>query len=116
MSTPGPEPTDAEIVGGEYQPYRSHPAGGEVAPTSPAQHDSTAVDRADAPTSELLELEKQERNQSFVLGIVSLGTGIPITAIAATNVEPGLLGVAVAWAGIVGVNVAHRLTNRKRRS
>lgn len=110
MSSSGPEPTDAEIVGGDYQPYRSHPAGGEVAPVSPTRPESS-----EAQTSESLEMEKQTSNQSFVLGIVSLGTGIPITAIAATNVEPGLLGVAIAWAGIVGVNVAHRLSSRRRR-
>jgi len=46
------------------------------------------------------------RNQRLALAIVSLGTGVPITAIAALQVEPGLLGVLVSWAGIVGVNVA----------
>lgn len=59
--------------------------------------------------------EKLAQIHRFVLGIVSLGTGVPITAIAATNVEPGLLGVAVSWAGIVGVNVAHALASRRRR-
>ena len=54
-----------------------------------------------------LELERTSRRQRFVLGIISLGTGIPITAIAGEVVEPGLLGVAVAWAGIVGVNVVN---------
>lgn len=61
------------------------------------------------------ELERTSQQQSFVLGIISLGVGVPITAISATNVEPGLLGVAVAWAGIVGVNLAHRLSGRRRR-
>lgn len=60
------------------------------------------------------ELERTAQHQSFVLGIISLGAGVPITAISATNVEPGLLGVAVAWAGIVGVNVAHRFGSRRR--
>ena len=59
-----------------------------------------------------LELERTSRRQRFVLGIVSLGTGIPITAISAALVEPGLLGVAVAWAGIVGVNVVHARARR----
>jgi hypothetical protein len=54
-----------------------------------------------------LELERSSRRQRFVLGIISLGTGIPITAIAANSVDPSLLGVAVAWAGIVGVNVVN---------
>jgi hypothetical protein len=61
------------------------------------------------------KLEKDAQSQRFVLGIISLGAGIPITAISATNVEPGLLGVAVAWAGIVGVNVANALASRRRR-
>jgi hypothetical protein len=59
-------------------------------------------------------MERSAQTQSFVLGIISLGVGVPITAISALNVEPGLLGVAVAWAGIVGVNVAHRLGRRRR--
>jgi hypothetical protein len=42
----------------------------------------------------------------FVLAIVSLGTGIPITAIAAD--AGGVQGMIVAWLGIVGVNVAQR--------
>jgi len=58
--------------------------------------------------------DRTARTQSFVLGIVSLGAGIPVTAIAATQVDPGLLGVAVCWAGIVGVNLAHRVGGRRR--
>ncbi|HZA03914.1 MAG TPA: hypothetical protein VE617_05080 [Propionibacteriaceae bacterium] len=57
--------------------------------------------------------ETDSRTQRFVLGIVSLGAGIPITAIS-SSVEPGLLGVAIAWAGIVGVNVAAGLGARRR--
>ena len=60
-------------------------------------------------------MERSAQTQSFVLGIISLGVGVPITAISALNVDPGLLGVAVSWAGIVGVNVAHRLGRRPRR-
>ncbi|MEO6510790.1 MAG: hypothetical protein ABIO16_07355 [Nocardioides sp.] len=50
--------------------------------------------------------------RQMTLGIVSLGAGIPITAISA-GIEhlPGLL---VAWAGIAAVNVAHALQNRRR--
>jgi len=40
----------------------------------------------------------------LALAIVSLGTGIPITAIAAE--AGGVVGIVAAWAGIVGVNVA----------
>lgn len=61
------------------------------------------------------EEDRGGRTQRFVLGLVSLGAGIPITAISATNVDPGLLGVAVSWAGIVGVNAVHALAGRSRR-
>jgi hypothetical protein len=56
----------------------------------------------------------QRQKQQLALGIVSLGTGIPITAVAG-GVGDGLPGVFVAWAGIAAVNVAHALTGRARR-
>ena len=59
--------------------------------------------------------ERLRRNQRFALGIVSLGAGVPITAIAAINVDPGALGVMIAWAGIVGVNLAAAWNGRRRR-
>lgn len=61
------------------------------------------------------QAEQSTRTQRFVLGIISLGAGIPITAIAAVNVENGLLGVAISWAGIVGVNAVHAVTGRRSR-
>ena len=76
--------------------------------TAELRHSGTAADHD-------LELERTAQRQGFVLGIISLGVGVPITAISAMNVEPGLLGIAVSWAGIVGVNVAHRLGHRRRR-
>ena len=63
---------------------------------------------------QVAEAEKTSRRQRFVLGIVSLGVGIPITAISGEVVEPGLLGVLIAWAGIVGVNVAAGINSRRR--
>ncbi|WP_133241287.1 hypothetical protein [Nocardioides gansuensis] len=56
----------------------------------------------------------QGQRQQLVLGIVSLGAGIPITAIAGA-VGDGLPGIFVAWAGIASVNVAHALSGRNRR-
>jgi hypothetical protein len=44
----------------------------------------------------------QGRGQELALAFVSLGTGIPITAIAAE--QGGVVGMLVVWAGIVGVN------------
>jgi hypothetical protein len=60
------------------------------------------------------EDERTGRRQRFVLGIVSIGGGIPITAITASLVDPGAVGVFVAWAGIVGVNVAAAWGARRR--
>ena len=60
----------------------------------------------------LAKAEKEARTQRFVLGIVSLGVGVPITAISGSVVDPGIVGVLVAWAGIVGVNVAAAIRRR----
>ncbi len=51
--------------------------------------------------------------ERIALGVVSLGSGIPITAIAGNAADPGLAGIVVAWAGIVGVNVAYALRGRR---
>lgn len=61
------------------------------------------------------EDERSSRTQRFVLGIISLGAGIPVTAISAMNTDPGIVGVAVSWAGIVGVNLAAAWGARRRR-
>ena len=58
--------------------------------------------------------EKESRTQRFVLGIISLGAGIPITAISASTVEPSIVGVLVSWAGIVGINVAAALRQPRK--
>jgi hypothetical protein len=44
------------------------------------------------------------RGERLALSIISLGTGIPITAIAAEAADA--LGIAIAWAGIAAVNIA----------
>jgi hypothetical protein len=62
---------------------------------------------------EHLKDDRKARGQRFALSIVSLGTGIPMTAIAAS--ETGLLGVAVTWGGIVGVNAVFALSSLIRR-
>jgi hypothetical protein len=61
------------------------------------------------------EDERTSQRHRFVLGIVSLGAGIPITGIAASVVDPSGPGVAVCWLGIVGVNVAAAWGARRRR-
>src|SRR5215204_1987106 len=37
-------------------------------------------------------MDQSSRTRQFVLGIVSLAVGVPITAISATNTDPGLIG------------------------
>jgi hypothetical protein len=53
--------------------------------------------------------------RQWVLGIISLGTGIPITAIAGGTTE-GVSGILIAWLGIVGVNTAHAWSSRRDRA
>ena len=73
--------------------------------TAELRHRGSAADQE-------LELERTAQRHSFVLGIISLGTGIPITAISVD--EGGLPALLVAWTGIVGVNLAQRLGRRRR--
>jgi hypothetical protein len=74
--------------------------------TAELRHSSVAA-------SEGQSLERTAMRQRFVISIVSLGAGIPITAISATS--GGLREVAVCWLGIVGINVAQALSGRRRR-
>lgn len=48
---------------------------------------------------------------AFALAIVSLGTGIPITAIAAALT--GLPGLLIVWTGIVMINIAYGMSQRR---
>jgi hypothetical protein len=59
--------------------------------------------------------ERGNRVRQFVLGLVSVVMGVPITAIAGDVTEPSLLGVGIAWAGIVGVNAVHAMSGRRRK-
>ena len=52
--------------------------------------------------------------RQLALGIVSVVMGIPITAITLAVGDADLAGMVVAWAGIVGVNVAHSRQARPR--
>ena len=56
-----------------------------------------------AGVSERAAAEASQRQ--LVLGIVSIGAGIPITAIA--GIFADVPGMAVAWLGIAAVNAAH---------
>jgi hypothetical protein len=60
-------------------------------------------------------VEQTGRGRQLALAIVSMVMGIPITAISASEVDPSIIGVAVSWAGIVGVNWVHARSSRKRK-
>jgi hypothetical protein len=62
--------------------------------------------------SESESIQRTAQRHRFVTAIVSLGAGIPITAIAL--VQGGLAETVVCWAGIVGVNMAQTLSSRRR--
>ena len=80
------------------------------------------VDRIDATVQRRVDAELAGRRGGggddmdgkapFILGVVSLGTGIPITAIAGGIAD--LPGIITAWLGIVGVNAALALGRRRR--
>ncbi len=56
--------------------------------------------------------EHDRDGMQLALGIVSLGCGIPISGVAAATAD--LPGLVVAWAGIVGVNLAYAVRGRRR--
>ncbi len=55
-----------------------------------------------------------DNNGNLALAIVSLGCGIPITAIAGGTAD--LAGILVAWAGIAVVNISYAVSGRPRRA
>ena len=60
--------------------------------------------------------EEEARKRQFVLGLVSLGVGVPITIVPVTSTGgEGLTATVAAWVGIIGVNLAHGLSVRARR-
>ncbi len=76
--------------------------------------DEAVQRRVAGELKDLRRREKAERPPSastLTLAIVSLGTGIPLTGIGATQ---GLAGIAAVWAGIVGVNGVFAFSRRRR--
>lgn len=122
----GPDPRTQQRPRGPAEPYLPHE---ELAATVEARRElgpdyqSAVVDHLayevdqviEARTAQRLRIHEHERKtakESLALAIVSLGAGIPITAISASIVD--LPGLIVAWGGIVGVNVAHAWAVRRR--
>ena len=82
----------------------------DAAPVRPGQVVAPYTPAAPAPLPVAQPYVRPDRT-GFVLAIVSLSIGIPLTAIAAgTN---GLAGLIIAWMGIVLVNVVYGATHRR---
>ncbi|WP_316523832.1 hypothetical protein [Kitasatospora brasiliensis] len=78
-----------------------------------ARVDRSAAERLDdyAPRSRPAR-QGSDRRPGNKLAIVSLGLGIPLSAIASSPQSGGFAGLLACWAGIVGVNFAAALGNR----
>ncbi len=101
MSTFSREPTNDQL-------WAQPPA--DAAPVQPGQVVAPYTPPAPTPVPVAQPYVRPDRT-GFVLAIVSLGIGIPLTAIAAgTN---GLAGLIIAWIGIVLVNVVYGATHRR---
>ena len=95
----------------------------ELGPTYDAALVESFADRMERAIAERVDAQLAERrhqrqqvdsrdSKQLALGIVSLGCGIPITAIAGAITD--LPGIIVAWSGIAVVNVAYALGGRRR--
>lgn len=80
------------------------------------RRDDGAVSERDARQQAQDRGAEGGRIRQFVLGLVSLGAGIPITIVpTVSNAENGIVAVALAWLGIAGVNAAHAAAVNGRR-
>jgi hypothetical protein len=70
------------------------------------------VESQTAKRTAAFDLHKRAATNSLTVAIVSLGAGIPISAICGGISH--LPGIVVAWGGIVGVNLAHAWATRRR--
>jgi predicted TPR repeat methyltransferase len=95
----------------------------ELGPSYDAALVDSFADRMERAIAERVDAQLAERrhqreqvdsrdSKQLALGIVSLGCGIPITAIAAGISD--LPGIIVAWSGIAVVNIAYALGGRRR--
>ena len=95
----------------------------ELGPSYDAALVDSFADRMERAIAERVDAQLAERrhqrqqvdsrdSKQLALGIVSLGCGIPITAIAGATTD--LPGIIVAWSDIAVVNVAYALGGRRR--
>ena len=100
-NSPHREPTNDQL-------WAQPPA--DASPTQPGQVVAPYTPPAPAPVQVAPPYVRPDRT-AFVLAIVSLSIGVPLTAIAASL--NGLAGLIIAWVGIVLVNVVYGATHRR---
>jgi hypothetical protein len=93
------EPTNAELWAQPPAMPQPTPASQELAPVP------HPLPPAPVPQAPLPVPQQRPDRTTFVLAIVSVALGIPLTAIASGTA--GLPGLLVAWVGIVLVNVVY---------
>ena len=98
------EPTNAELWA---QPPAMPPAPTGSQGLAPVPHPlpPAPLPQAPLPPAPLTGPQQRPDRTTFVLAIVSIALGIPLTAIASGTA--GLPGLLVAWVGIVLVNIVY---------
>jgi hypothetical protein len=94
--------------------YEAHIAAGLAERVEQAlwQHHAAGDQQVQVELARLRD-DRRSSSQRFALTVISLAAGIPITAISATQVDPGLLGVGMSWIGIVAVNAVFAISQRR---
>jgi len=73
-----------------------------------------AVNPQPAPVPAARAKRQHDTSSLTTVGVVSLVTGVPVTGIVAGSSHGSVAAIAVAWAGIALVNMAHALGRRHR--
>ena len=103
MSTSQHEPTNDQLWLQPPVDTSATQPGQAVAPYTPPAS-------VPAPLPESQPYVRPDRTQ-FVLGIISLGVAIPLTAIG--DAMNGLAGLLIVWVGIIMVNLIYGVTHRR---
>jgi hypothetical protein len=86
---------EPEIIDSFLEKLEARIAARDAVPTQPTQHPAQPAPGNNDPGG-------------LALAIVSVGAGIPITAIAAS--QEGLLAIFICWGGLVGINLARSIS------
>lgn len=109
-------------LGAEYDAALVDSFAERIERTVQARFNAQASRLAPPPNPWLTGMAAAERERSsrlassrqFALGVISCIAGIPVSALTAAGSDGSVGKLAVAWIGIVGVNVAHAVAGRRR--